>query len=219
MESNEAYKEVAIPYVIWTLIYVIIGNITSPANIPVSFLYNLITAEAAGVVYYVFVYCEFILLIPTMDKLARSKYKCLGFVISPLEIIIMRLFPLMTGYEVNKYIGLIMHVSCLGWFTYYYLGYMLGNGLLEIKLPTSRILILLVGAIGLQIAEGLWYFSMGEQNCGTQLKLSAILTGSKFVLLGYRYLETEKTPAPKILHLLGIIRLGYSSHTWLLCLF
>ncbi|WP_143099346.1 hypothetical protein [[Clostridium] aminophilum] len=148
-----------------------------------------------------------------MDKLARSKYKCLGFVISPLEIIIMRLFPLMTGYEVNKYIGLIMHVSCLGWFTYYYLGYMLGNGLLEIKLPTSRILILLVGAIGLQIAEGLWYFSMGEQNCGTQLKLSAILTGSKFVLLGYRYLETEKTPAPKILHLLGDYSFGiFFSH-------
>lgn len=205
--------KVAIPYVIWTLIYVIIRNVKNPANIPLSFIKNLITAGAAAVMYYVFVYCEFTLLIPIIDKLARSKYKWLGFVISPLEIIIMRLLPLMTGYEVNKYVGLIMHVSCLGWFTYYYLGYMIGNGFLKIKLPTSKILIMWVGAIGLQIAEGLWYFSMGEQNCGTQLKLSAILTGALFVLLGYSYLEAEEVPAPKILHLLGDYSFGiFFSH-------
>lgn len=160
--------------------------------------------------YYVFVYCEFTLLIPIIDKLARSKYKWLGFVISPLEIITMRLIPLMTGYEVNWYVGPIMRVSCLGWFTYYYLGYMLGNGLLKIKLPTSRIFIMWVGALGLQIAEGLWYFSMGEQNCGTQLKLSAVLTGVLFVLLGYIYiyLDAESVPAPKILHVLGDYSFG-----------
>ncbi len=205
--------KVAIPYVLWTIIYVVISNAKNPTNIPVAFIKNLITAGSAAVMYYVFVYCEFTLLIPIIDKLGRSKYKWFGFLITPLEIIIMKLIPLVTGYEVNKYIAIIMNVSCLGWFTYYYLGYLLGNGLIKIKLPTSKIFIIWVGAIGLQIAEGLWYFSMGEQNCGTQLKLSAILTGVLFVLLGYRYLEAEKAPAPLFLHVLGDYSFGiFFSH-------
>lgn len=200
--------KIAIPYVIWTLVYVIIGNFKNLTNIPIAYVKNLITARSAAVMYYVFVYCESTLLIPLIDKLARSKYKWVGFLISPIEIIVMRLIPLVSGYEVNKYIRVIMGVSCLGWFIYYYLGYLLGNGLLRIKVPTSKIILMWVGSIVLQIMEGYWYYSMGESNCGTQLKLTAILSGVLFTLLAYRYLDSENAPAPKLFHFLGDYSFG-----------
>ncbi len=195
--------KVIIPYIIWTFIYVLIKNIKNPAQIPIAYIINLITAESAAVMYYVFVYCEFTLLIPLIDKLAKTKFRWIGFVITPIEIITMRLIPLVSGYEVNKYVRIIMGISCLGWFTYYYLGYLLGNGYIEVKATTSRIMMMWLGAIVLQILEGYWYFSMGESNCGTQVKLSSILAGVLFCLLAYKYLNTENTPAPKILHFLG----------------
>lgn len=195
--------KIAIPYVIWTLVYVIIGNFKNPTNIPIAYVKNLITARSAAVMYYVFVYCELTLLIPLIDKLARSKYKWVGFLISPIEIIVMRLIPLVSGYEVKSPIRVIMDVSCLGWFIYYYLGYLLGNGLLSrIKVPTSKIILMWVGSIMLQIMLGYWYYSMGESNCGTQLKLTAILSGVLFALLAYRYLDSENAPAPKLFHFL-----------------
>lgn len=65
--------KMAIPYFIWTLVYVAIANITGPSNIPIAYIKALITANSAAVMYYIFVYCQFTLLIPLIDKLARSK--------------------------------------------------------------------------------------------------------------------------------------------------
>ena len=200
--------KVIIPYIIWTFIYVLIGNINNPEQIPIAYIESLITAKSAAVMYYVFVYCEFTLLTPLIDKLARTKFKWIGFVIAPIEIIIMRLIPLVSGYEVNKYTRIIMDISCLGWFSYFYLGYLLGNDYIQIKTTTVRLLIMWVGAIALQILEGYWYFSMGESNCGTQLKLTSILTGVLFCLLAYKYINTSGTPAPNILYYLGEYSFG-----------
>lgn len=206
--------KVLIPYIIWTFIYVILSNFSTPAQIPISYVKKVITAGAAAVMYYVFVYCEFVLLIPLIEKLAKSKYYWIGFLISPLEIIIMKLLPLVMGYEINKYIRIIMDVSCMGWFIYFYLGYLLGNGLLKIKIPISRIIISWVLSIGLQILEGYWYLSMGENNCGTQLKLTSIISGTLFVMLAYMYIQTSKKVwSPKILLVLGDCSFGiFFSH-------
>lgn len=51
-------KKVAIPYSIWTLVYVIMNNVNNPANIPMSFVKNLLMAGATATMYYVFIYCE-----------------------------------------------------------------------------------------------------------------------------------------------------------------
>lgn len=203
-DPKKRILKVIIPYAIWTLVYVGLSNINNVYNIPLAYIKSLVIADSASVMYYVFVYIEFTLLIPIIDKMAKSKYKYIGFIISPLEIIVMRMLPLMAGWEFNKYIGTVMHVSCLGWFSYFYFGYMIGNGLLQFKykLPTSKIFVMLIFSVCLQIVEGFWYLSLGELNCGTQLKLSAILTGIIFVYLCYRYLD-EEISKPKFIHLLG----------------
>ena len=160
-----------------------------------------------------FVYCEFTLLIPVIDKLAKSKFKYLVFAISPLEMIVMRLLPQVAGYEINTYISLIMSVSCLGWFSYFYLGYLLGNGLLKINFANKKLYILLVISMMLQIAEGYWYYLMGNQNCGTQLKLSSVLTGCIFMIIAYNIIESEKYREVKPLYSLGECSFGiYFSH-------
>ena len=138
--------KVVVPYILWTLIYVVLYNLRTPKTIPRTFFVALIKGDAAAMMYYVFVYCEFTLLIPVIDKLARSKYKYVGFIITPAEIILMRLGSMLMEHQISGMLKAIMHVSCLGWFTYFYLGYLLGNNLLQLKVK-NRNLILALGRL------------------------------------------------------------------------
>lgn len=124
--------KILIPYIFWTFIYSLFNSYRSLPLFPQNFLKSLITASSAPVMYYVFVYIQLTLLIPAIDKLARSKFSLLGFLISPLEILIMKTIPALSGYEFNGLITSVIDVSCIGWFIFFYLGYILGN---EIIIP------------------------------------------------------------------------------------
>lgn len=205
--------KVIVPYAIWTFVYVLFYEHKQLQNIPGVYIKNLLTGNAVAIMYYIFVYCELTLLLPVIDKIARSKYKYLVFVISPAEIILMRLLPLILGVELNRYIAVIQNISCLGWFTYYYLGYLIGNSIIEVKSTTRKIFACWVITIILQIFEGYLYLLWGEDNCGTQLKLTAILSGTLFAILSYRFIQSKKAPKIKILYLLGNASFGiYFSH-------
>ena len=205
--------KIAIPYILWTLVYVLLAQYKSPGLIPIEYIKNLLTARSAAVMYFVFVYCELTLLIPLIDKLAHSKFRWIGFIISPLEIIIMRLIPLSTGLVINKYVHLLMEVSCLGWFTYFYMGYLIGNEIIKIDWKKSFLLSAWLLSLALQVCEGYWYYTMGETNCGTQLKLSSVLSGLLFALIAYKYIDCNRIPAPGFLHLLGRFSFGiFFSH-------
>lgn len=197
-----------IPYIIWTLIYVLLSNFKNPSKIPMLYLKNLLTAKSSSVMYYVFVYIELTLLIPIIDKLAKSKYKYLGFIITPIEIILFRLLPEMGIYHINSYLSIIVRISCLGWFTFYYLGYLLGNNLLKVKYSNKKLTILLIISIIIQGLEGYWYFSNGIVNCGTQSKLSSILETSIFCLLAFNFIKSKKEYKSKILYLIGNYSFG-----------
>lgn len=207
--------KVIIPYLLWTFVYVLFYNYYTPKMLPIIYLERLVAGNASAIMYYIFVYIELILLIPLIDKLAKSKYKYIGFIITPIEIIFMRLIPLITGYDINKYINIsiIMDISCLCWFTYFYLGYLLGNNIISIRSSTKKLVCLWVGAIILQMAEGYWYLSMGELNYGTQSKLSSILAGCLSTMIAYKFINSEKTFNMKFLRLLGDCSFGiYFSH-------
>ena len=207
-------KKVIVPYVIWTFIYCALKNFNNLSMIPISFLKNLITGNSAAMMYYIFVYCQFALLIPLIDKVAKSKYKYWGFFIAPIEIIFMRTIPLMSNwYEINRYIEIIRSISCLGWFTYFYIGYLIGNNYIAIKNSVKIWSGLSFVGVLLQIAEGYWQYSKGIANCGTQLKLSAIFTGVCFVILAYHFINSKKEYNSKILKVLGDNSFGiYFSH-------
>jgi len=213
-KPSKRIKKIIIPYIIWTFIYCFLKDYNNLSIIPVSFFKNLITGKSAAMMYYIFVYCQFTLLMPLIDKLAKSKFKYLGFVIAPFEIIFMRTIPLMTDcYDINSSLEIIKSVSCLGWFTYFYLGYLLGNNLISIKKFVKTWKLLLVVSVLLQFAEGYWQYSKGIVNCGTQLKISSIFTGVCFAMLAYQFINSEKEYNNKILKLLGDNSFGiYFSH-------
>lgn len=205
--------KVVVPYTIWTFIYVIISNHNDVIQFITKFILHFVTGTAAPIMYYIFVYCQFTVLIPVIRKLANSKYKMLGFLISPIEIISMRLIPLIIAYKMNVFMRVIIGNSCLGWFTYFYLGYLIGSEIIHINMSSTKIFIIWLCSICLQTLEGYWYYLLGEINCGTQLKLSAILTGSMFMLLAFRALDSKVLSNLSFLHLLGDYSFGiFFSH-------
>lgn len=205
--------KVVIPYAIWTLVYSLLNNIHAISKLPLEYMKNLITGNSAAIMYYVFVYCELTLLLPLIDKLARSKYRFVGFLISPLEIVIMRLLPLVVHVTLNPYVLIIRSISCVGWFIYYYLGYLIGNDLIKIEIHKKVLWAFWSVSIILQILEGYGYLSLHESNCGTQLKLTAILTGIIFNLILYRFISSDCLLQMNYLYALGNYSFGiYFSH-------
>jgi peptidoglycan/LPS O-acetylase OafA/YrhL len=92
----------------------------------------------------------------------------------------------------------------------------MGNGMLKIKLSKRNIATSLIVSLVLQIIEGYWYWTMGDANCGTQLKLSSLFTGTVFAILSFRFTEyyvVQRNLVTNILKYIGDISFGiYFSH-------
>ena len=115
---------VLVPYFIWTVIYSIQDIQSEGLSVLVK---NLLCANATTTLYYIFVYIQFVLLTPWLGRLAKSKYRNLGWLIAPVSTLIFKYYGLLTGFEYNGYVSLFWSDACLGWSTYYYLGLLLGN--------------------------------------------------------------------------------------------
>ena len=176
-------SRVLIPYIIWTILYTLASQHIE--KIPM----NLLTAKAAAPMYFIFVYIQFVLLTPLLGKLATSKYHFLGWFVAPVSVLIFKYYWLLTGQNMNSYISLIWSDACLGWFTFYYLGLVLGNRIIEKQYSLRILLVLYLFSILIQMAEGYWWLSLGEVNCGTQIKLSSFLTSSLFLLIAFTMLK------------------------------
>lgn len=81
---------VIIPYVIWTILY----SVTSEWWNMSSIVWNLLTAKSAGMMYYILVYIQFVLLTPLFGKLAKSRYSWIGWFIAPVSVLIFKYYPL-----------------------------------------------------------------------------------------------------------------------------
>ncbi len=180
---------VFIPYIVWTILY----SLPSLINNGIGSLFkNLLTTHASAQLYYVFVYIQFVLLTPFLGKLANSKYRFAGWLIAPVSIIIFKYYSLITGVELKAYISLFWSDSCLGWFTFYYLGLILGNKIIVKSYSLTRLSIFYILSIMLQMGEGYIWLLLGEYNCGTQLKITSLLTSTLFLLIIYTILQQGK---------------------------
>ena len=204
-------KRVLIPYLIWTVLYTLSSKIIG--KLPI----NLITAKAAAPLYYIFVYIQFVLLTPILGKLAKSKYRHFGWIIAPVSVIVFKYYWLLTGTQLNSYINLIWVDSCLGWFTFYYLGLMLGNRIIEKKYSLKVLTLLYIVSIIVQMAEGYGWLLLGEVNCGSQVKLSSFLTSSLFLLMAYSILQKGYEYRNSLLRVIGDYSFGiYLCHIMVL---
>ncbi len=194
---------VLIPYIIWTVLYTVSSR--PIGQLPV----NLLTAQAAAPLYYIFVYIQFVLLTPLLGKLATSRFRFLGWFVAPISVIVFKYYWLLTGLEMNPYFSLIWSDACLGWFSFYYLGLILGNQIIEKNHSLRPLVLLYFSSILLQMAEGYGWLMLGEANCGTQLKLSSLLTSSLFLLVAYSILKSGRFDIRnRLLRMLGDYSFG-----------
>ena len=182
---------VLIPYILWTIIYSLSNFKLYGFSLKI-LLFNLFTTKSTGTLYYIFVYIQFTLLTPLLKKLSSSKYKWFGFIISPLSLIVFKYLPLITNSNLNKWISIIWDISFIGWFNYYYLGLLLGNKIINNKFNIKKLCLLYILSIPIQMIEGSVLLSLGEFNCGTQLKLTVLLTNTIFILLSYYFINNNK---------------------------
>lgn len=209
---KEFYKKrilrVLIPYIIWTMVYTILSN--QPERI----LKNMLTTEANSALYYIFVYIQFVLITPFLDRLVKSKWSWAGWCVAPVSAIIFKYIPLFSNFELSRNMAIFWNICGLGWFTYYYLGIMLGNHLITKDFRWKRLGTIYIVAVILQMLEGYTWFLAGNTNPGTQIKISAFLTESIFLLFAYCYLKSSYNNSKgKLLQLLGDCSFGiYLTH-------
>ncbi len=140
--------------------------------------------------YYVFVYIQFVLLTPILIRLAKSEYRFIGWIIAPVSILIFKYAGLFFDVEYHRYISLFWSDACLGWFTFYYLGLLLGDQIITIRRRSVKSLCVYYGASLIsQMLEGYLFLLHGDSNCGTQLKLSSLLSSTIFLMIIHTVLQ------------------------------
>ena len=206
---------VLVPYIIWTVIYSIPDIRSSGLSALVK---NLLCANATTTLYYIFVYIQFVLLTPLLGKLAKSPYRQLGWLIAPLSVILFKYIPVFGNIQLGKHIELFWNDACLGWFTFYYLGLILGNRIIDRQFNIRNLAVLYCASLLLQMAEGYLWFTVDPAGCGSQLKLSSILSSTIFMLIIYCVLSrSSHEPKRRLLCTIGDYSFGiYLVHMMIL---
>lgn len=185
-------KKVLVPYILWTVIYTAPYSRFGFKSFVYLLVLNTITGQSAAIMYYIFVYIQLTLLIPAAEKLSKSKFRYIGLFVSPTEIILFRLLPLLAGIQFGSALSTLIRLSCLGWFSYFYLGFLIGNSRLTVVLKNRTLFLLVVLGLLWQVAEGYFYLSLGSADSGTQLKLSSCFTNMFLMLFAYRFITNGK---------------------------
>lgn len=201
---------VAVPYIVWSVLHTVIHGTYN------SFWRNLLTGQANFPYYYILVYIQFVILTPLIGKLIISRYKWLGFGITPLALIITRYIPVLMDIPVS----FPFNETFFGvWFLYYYLGMMLGNGYLKSNLTYKRIFCFYAGTLILSEIEGYIWYGLGNFDMATtQLRFTSMLTSTAVCTLAYYYIKDGKENvkeniATKMLVIIGNCSFGiYLSH-------
>lgn len=192
---------VLVPYIIWTVIYALQKGALDKISC------NLLTAKANAAFYYIFVYVQFVLLTPLLFRLAQSRLCWAGWLVAPLSVVLFRYVPYALGLPIPSLVNDFWSICCMGWLCFYYLGLLMGNGLLycpggrshksssrvsDGSFPEGKMffgmLVLLAVSLCAQIMEGYLWLRLGWPNCGSQLKMTSLLTTLAVLLLANKWL-------------------------------
>lgn len=178
------------------------------------FLTDLITFRTCSSYYYIGVYIQITLLIPLICRLAKSKYKMYGLLITPAAIII-------------EYILIFLNIGLpfpwnannfAVWFIYFYLGLLLGNAQIEVKLTKIRMAIVYMLAYTIQLMESFYWYRIGNYYMATtQIKLSAMITSIVVIVIIYQYIPIKKNECNRVLTIIGNCSFEiYMSHMFIM---
>lgn len=174
---------VFIPYCIWSIVYTIASNKWD------DFIFNFITGQCCGIYYFIIVYIQLTLLVPLISKLIQSKYWKVGFIITPIFILVEYIFTINDNPIVFPFNGLFFVV----WFIFFYSGMCIRNGNIKILLSIKSLYVLFIIGYILQFIEGIAWYIYGNYNMATtQLKFSAIIYSIIISIICYLWIIKEK---------------------------
>lgn len=183
MFNKKRISRVMIPYIIWSIIYTIAYSDYK------KFFIKILTGTSCGIYYYILVYIQLVLMTPFVIKLVKSKYKNIGFLITPIFMLLYYLILIIFKKEVPFPLNANNFII---WFIYYYLGINLGNGQIAVK-NIKNIKILLVISLILQICEGIIWNKLGYYGMATtQLKFTSMVSNILILLLTFFWLTNNK---------------------------
>lgn len=154
------------------------------------------------------------LISPAVFKLAKSKYRAVGYAVTPVFIIIqyvMRLagMPIVYPWDYNMFFS---------WFLYFYAGILIGNGYVKIKIKKDLCAVLIGVFLVCQILENKLWLTISSYMAITQMKLSAAITSLLIILMAGKWISENDKPTENILRRF-MVKLGDCSlaYTYLIC--
>lgn len=182
-------KKVIVPYLAWSFIFSFLSR-----NMD-TFLHDLLLAKCNGTYYFIFVYMELVILTPAVFWLWNSRYRVLGWLITPITIVVVRYFCVFMHIPVGFPFGSELFAL---WFTFYYLGIGLGNGKIKLKWSIKKTAALYLFSIVLQECEGFLWYRWGSYDLATtQLRLTSVLTTSLLCILAFYHVKSVFPPEKK----------------------
>ncbi len=181
---------VFIPYTIWSIVYVIFTSAYSTA------IKDFLTGNCCSIYYYIFVYMQLVLITPLVGKLVQSKVRWIGFLITPIAIIVEYIIAwqgivISYPYNINNFFV---------WFIFFYLGMVLRIRYKNIRGDLKYVVLWILGifAIILELVEAHFWNVFGRPDIvGSQIKLTSMLTGIVACLLVYNYISKLRNKEAK----------------------
>nr|WP_277988504.1 acyltransferase family protein [Enterococcus sp. DIV0660C] len=202
-KPKKRVKKVVFSYIIWSLIYTLLYNYGEPQLFRKFFL-SLVTFNSASGMYFIPVYIQLTLLIPIIDKMGSSRYKSIFLLISPIETFFSRIIPIFSGYHFSNLMANIRINSCLPWFSFFYLGYLVGNNKIYMKKKKEKKMILLyVILLFLSFFEGYLLFQYSPEVGVSALKLSSVLASMVFLMMISKVIKCKKKIKIDVLKYIG----------------
>lgn len=183
---------VIIPFIIWTGIYSLYDVIVTNAAISL-FSKHLLLASARAHLYYIPVYIGLVIIAPFMRFLIKSKYRFLAWTLAPLSLIVFFYTRFIPKFQLDPLIIKISGLLFFNWFSYYFLGIIMGNNIRKKGYNNKILYFLLFMSVILQTIEAyVLYTKFDFTNCGTQGKISSLTTNMIFLLIVGSYLSVNK---------------------------
>lgn len=174
---------VFIPYCIWSVLYTMVSGKWD------DFIFNFITGQCCFPYYFIIVYIQLTILTPWISRLIQSKYWKLGFLITPISIVIEYIYAINNNPISFPFNGLFFCV----WFIFFYLGMCIRNGNVRISSDCKNFYYLFVIGYVIQLIESIIWYTYGNYNMATtQLKFSAMLCSVIVSIIAYLWIIKEK---------------------------
>lgn len=183
---------VLIPYIIWSTIYTFYDYLFVTNDLSI-LPHHLLFASVRAHLYYIPVYIGLVIITPLMGTLVKSRYRHIAWMVTPFYMILFFYTRFVPQVHIKPLVLTILGLCFFSWFSYYYFGILCGNSICKKTYSRKLLYTLLFFSILLQITEAyILYKSFNYTNCGTQGKLSTLLTNMIILLVVYSFLSSSR---------------------------